>query len=192
MNAKSSVLSLAIGITLLFMSPTIQAQDTCDPASVECADAGKVGIAVQEALRAANTSGLSGLSLKKAVLTLETVGTVTDGININFLIFTIKHQSKKVNTITQEITWGSLPKPNAVAGGLASLKDVLPRAIATAAQIASKVTAPALSQATITIKFVVDKDTGGSLSYKILGLSLGPNVDLDKTSTNTLAVTFAK
>jgi hypothetical protein len=192
MKAKLSTLLLGLGITLLFMSPTIRAQETCDPASVECADASQVGIAVQDALRAANTSGLSGLSLKKAVLTLETVGTVTGGISINFLIFTIKHQSKKANTITQEITWGSLPKPNAVGGGLASLKDVLPRAIATAAQIASKVTAPALSQAIITIKFVVDKDNGGSLSYKILGLSLGPNVDLDKTSTNTLAVTFVK
>jgi hypothetical protein len=192
MNTKFSVLVLGIGLTLLFMNPTIQAQESCAPASVECADASKVGIAVQDALRAANTSGLSGLSLKKAVLTLETVGTITDGININFLIFTIKHQSKKVNTITQEITWGSIPKPNAVGGGLPSLKDVLPRAIATAAQIASEVTAPALSEATITIKFVVDKDNGGSLSYKILGLTLGPNVDLDKTSTNTLAVTFAK
>lgn len=192
MNAKLSIPLVVLAMALLFMSPTIQAQDTCDPASVECADASQVGVAVQNALRAANTSGLSGLSLKKAVLTLETVGTVTGGININFLIFTIKHQSKKVNTITQEITWGSISKPNAVGGGLASLTDVLSRAIATAAQVASKVTAPALSQATITIKFVVDKDNGGSLSYKILGLSLGPNVDLDKTSTNTLAVTFSK
>jgi len=182
-------------LTMLFLGAGTIAkpQDSCDvQTSAECAEAAKVGVDVQKALRAANTSGLSGLSLKKAVLTLETGGTLTDGININFFIFTIKHQTKKGNTITQEITWGSLPKLNAPGGGLDSLSDVLSRAIGTSAKIASSVTSPPLSEATITIKFVVDKDNGGSLSYKILGINLGPNVDLDKTSTNALAVTFTK
>jgi hypothetical protein len=195
MTTKLRALVIVIAMILtLGASGTIRAQDNnCDTASSpECADASRVGIDVQNALRDANTTGLSGLTLKKAVLTLETGSTVTSGISINFLIFTIKHQTKKGNTITQEITWGSLPKPAGPPGKLDNLKEVLARAVATSAKVASSVTALPLSQATITIKFVVDKDNGGSLSYKVLGVNLGPNVDLDKTSTNTLAVTFSK
>lgn len=194
MTGKRNTLIIASAMILtLVTSRAVKAQDNCDVAtSQECADASKVGIDVQNALRDANVTGLSGLTLKKAVLTLETGSTVTGGISINFLIFTIKHQTKKGNTIAQEITWGSLPKPAGTPGKLDNLKEVLSRAIATSAKIASSVTTLPLSQATITIKFVVDKDNGGSLSYKVLGVNLGPNVDLDKTSTNTLVVTFSK
>ena len=69
---------------------------------------------------------------------------------------------------------------------------MLAKAIATSSAVANSVKALPLSEATITIKFVVDKDTGGSVSYKILGINLGPSVDFDKVSTNTLAVTLSK
>ena len=129
--------------------------------------------------------------LSKAVLTLETGGTNTTGISINLFIFTIKHQTKKSGTLTQEINWGTLQKP-AGAGPAEQLKDVLAKAISTAAAVAAQVTQLPLSQAVITIQFAVVKDNGGSLSYKIAGINLGPNVDFDKTSKNTLAVTFTK
>ncbi len=169
------------------------AADNCDINSDQCAAAVQVGLDVQRALQNANGTGLSHLVLKKAVLTLETGSTLKDGINITFLIFTIKHQTKKGNTISQAITWGSLPRP--AGGGATSfetLTDVLSRAVATAAKVASNVTQLPLTEATIKIQFVVDKDNGGSLSYKVLGVNLGPSVDLDKTSTNTLEVTFSK
>jgi len=165
---------------------------SCDPSSdAGCASAAQVGKDVQQALLNANATGLSALQLRKAVLTLETSGTTTNGININFLIFTLKHQTKKGDTITQQITWGALPKPAGV-GAPEKLKEVLARAIATAAQVAGGVTTLPLTEATITIKFVVDKDNSGSVSYKIMGINLGPSIDFDKVSTNTLAVTFSK
>jgi hypothetical protein len=193
MNLKKTTIAICFAMLLITRMPTpANAQESCDTdTSQECVAAAKVGTDVQTALRDANATGLSGLSLKKAVLTLETGGTVTNGFNINFLIFTIKHQTKKGNTVTQVITWGTLPKP-AGGGKAAQLQQILAQAIATSAKIASSVTTLPLSEATITIKFVVDKDNGGSVSYKVLGVNLGPSIDLDKTSTNTLAVTFSK
>ena len=186
-------LCLALLMIVAAFSSAKSQDDSCDTASSqECADAAKVGIGVQNALRDANATGLSGLSLKKAVLVLETGTTSTGGVNINFLIFTIKHQAKKGNTINQSITWGSLPKPAGAGGGQVDLKETLASAIATAAKVAASVTALPLTEATITVKFVIDKDNSGSISYKVLGVSIGPTVDLDKTSTNSLAVTFSK
>jgi len=166
-----------------------RAQDTCDQ---ECVQAATVGKDVQSALQQANLTGLHGLVLKKAVLTLETGSTITGGFNINLLVFTIKHQVKKGDTITQTITWTNVSKPAGAEAPMESLKDVLARAVATSSALANSVTTLPLSEATITIKFVVDKDTGGSVSYKILGINLGPSVDWDKVSTNTLAVTLSK
>jgi hypothetical protein len=59
-----------------------------------------------------------------------------------------------------------------------------------AAQTASQVTVLQLSEATISLEFVVDKDTSGKLSFKVLGATVGGNIDLDKTSKNSLKVTF--
>jgi hypothetical protein len=190
----SDLRKLYLLMTLITWCPVAaRSQDSaCDPRSdAGCASASQVGKDVQQALVNANATGLSNLQLRKAVLTLETSGTTTDGVSINFLIFTVKHQAKKGDTMTQQITWGALPKPAGV-GAPEKLKEVLARAVATAAQIAGGVTSLPLTEATITIKFVVDKDNGGSISYKIIGLNLGPNIDFDKVSTNTLAVTFSK
>jgi hypothetical protein len=192
-NRGGTIIILSLVLLSVGTSKSVKAQEICDvSSSQECAGASKVGADVQAALRAANLTGLSGLTLKKAVLTLETGSSITGGININFLIFTIKHQTKKTGTISQEITWGSLPKANAPPATLASITEVLARAIATSASLTASTSTLPLTEATITIKFVVDKDSGGSLSYKIMGVNLGPSVDLDKTSTNTLAVTFSK
>ena len=191
-------LGIAVMVILSFLSPKLvqaqhKAETRCDPenASNQCVSASQVGTDVQKALESANASGLSGLTLNKAVLTLETAATTKSGIDINLLIFTLKHTAKKGNTLTETITWGSLEKP-AAGGPTQSLQNVLANAIATAAQIASKVTRIKLSQAVIKMQFVVDKDINGSISYKILGVTLGPSIDVDKTSTNTLEVTFTK
>ena len=79
---------------------------------------------------------------------------------------------------------------NRMLGVLWPTQCIGPHAARSAAVWSGKVLP--LSEAVITIKFVVDKDNAGSLSYKILGVNLGPSVDLDKVSTNTLEVTFAK
>jgi len=184
-----AVLAIVLCASFTLCVPILKAQDTCDQ---ECVQATTVGKDVENALQQANLTGLNGLILRKAVLTLETGTTLTGGININFLIFTIKHQTKKGDTVDQQITWTNLPKPAGAEAPTASLKDVLAKAIATAAGVANSVKTLPLSEATFTIKFVVDKDNGGSVSYKILGISLGPNIDFDKVSTNTLAVTLSK
>jgi hypothetical protein len=185
MKAKLAI--LMFNAAILCMGTLSHAQDSCDQ---ECAQASVVGHDVQTALQQANLTGLNGLVLKKAVLTLETGSTLTDGVSVNFLIFTVKHQTKKGDTITQAITWQNVPKPAGESASVESLKNVLAKAVATAAALANNVKALPLSEATITIKFVVDKDSSGSLSYKIFGINLGPSVDLDKVSTNTLAVTL--
>ncbi len=189
MNQMIAKIWVASLLSVSCLSVCARAQDTCDQ---ECVQATTVGKDVQSALQQANLTGLNGLVLKKAVLTLETGSTLTGGISINFIIFTIKHQTKKGDTITQQITWTNVPKPAGAQAPTSSLKDVLAKAIATSSAVANGVKALPLSEATITIKFVVDKDNGGSVSYKILGINLGPTVDFDKVSTNTLAVTRSK
>jgi hypothetical protein len=102
---------VAVISLLQCFSRASKAQDACDPSkSDECVLASQVGIDVQAALRNANGTGLSGLALKKAVLTLETAANVKTGLDINVLIFTLKYQTKKGDTITQTITWGTVPK----------------------------------------------------------------------------------
>src|SRR5271154_5509397 len=149
---------LLIVLANFVLLPLAHAQAQCDNSSVECAEASRVGTDAQSALRNANGTGLNGLTLKKAVLTLQTVSNGKTGINLNFLIFTLKHQTSKGNTVSQEITWGNVPKP---AGGgaadLASLTDILSQSIASAAKLASNVTQLPLTQAVIKIQFVVDK-----------------------------------
>jgi hypothetical protein len=182
----------AVSVFVVFALCRVALAQECATTDVQCAQASQVGIDVKNALVNANATGLSGLSLQKAVLTLETASTNTGGLNFNFLVFTIKHQVKKSGTVTQQITWGSVPKPEGAASKIEDLRDALARAIGLSAKIASSVSTLPLAEATITIKFVVDKDTGGSISYKIAGIDLGPNIDFDKVSTNTLTVTFSK
>jgi hypothetical protein len=159
----------------------------------ETVAATQVGKDVETALTTANSTGLAGLTLTKAVLTLETSGSVQGGIKLNFLIFTIDHTKKKGTTITQTLTFGAIQKP---AGGgevdLTVLKDSLSKAIATAAEVASQIRTHPLSQGVVKLQFVVEKKSDGSISYKVLGIDLGPSVNLDNTSTNTLEVTFSK
>lgn len=191
MDRKRLLLATLLFVLAHMAALPICAQVSCGATDVECAQAAAVGLDVKNALVAANGTGLSGLVLQKAVLTLETASTGTAGLNINFLVFTFKHQTKKNGTVTQVITWGSVGKAEGTAGSEEDLQNILAKAIALSAKIAAGVKTLPLSEATITIKFVVDKDTSGSLSYKIFGVNLDPSVDVDKVSTNTLVVTFA-
>jgi hypothetical protein len=182
--------ALAILITLgpLTAVSSQAASNTLQTASPEA-----IGQAVQQALEKANATGLGGLVMKKVVLTLETGGTLDVGGKLNFLIFSVEHTSKKGTTIDQTLTFGSVGKQQgASTGNLETLPDVLSKAVASAALTASKVSELPFSEATIKLTFAVDVKNGGSISYKILGINLGPEVDFEKTSKNTLEVTFAK
>lgn len=169
------------------------AQDTSAPTDKEIVGVEQVGKDVESALVTANSTGLQGLVLSKAVLTLETAGSTQGGLKLNFLIFTIDHTKKKGTTITQTMTFGALQKP---AGGgkvdLATLRDSLAKAIATSAAVVSQIHTLPFSQGTVKLQFVVEKKNDASLSYKVLGIDLGPSVNLDNTSTNSLEVTFTK
>jgi hypothetical protein len=190
MRAKSFRTAFAVCCFCLF-SLISRAQDT--PAPTEIVGADQVGKDVEAALLTANSTGLGGLALTKAVLTLETGGSIQGGLKLNFFIFTIDHTKKKGTTITQTLSFGALQKP---AGGgktdLTTLKDSLSKAIATAAQVASQVHTLPFKEGTVKIQFVVEKKTDGSISYKVLGIDLGPSINLDNTSTNSLEVTFSK
>jgi hypothetical protein len=175
------------------MCPNIYGQGAGATSDKETAAAEEVGKSVETALLTANSTGLGGLTLTKAVLTLETGGSIQGGLKLNFLIFTIDHTQKKGTTINQTITFGALQKP--AGGGVAdasALKDSLAKAIATAAEVATQVHTLPLSEATVKIQFVVEKKSDGSIAFDILGVKGGPSVNLDNTSTNSLEVTFAK
>src|SRR5580704_8611702 len=99
-------------VCFCFVNPILRAQAVAN--GKETVAAAQVGKDVEAALTTANSTGLAGLTLTKAVLTLETTGSVQGGIKLNFLIFTIDHTKKKGTTITQTLTFGALQKP---AGG---------------------------------------------------------------------------
>jgi hypothetical protein len=176
---------------LCFIASGLCGQEAAAATDKETAAVLQVGKDVQAALTAANATGLGGLKLSKAVLTLETAGTFQAGIKLNFLIFTIDHTQKKGTTISQTLTFGALQKL-AGGGNVANLTEPLARALASAAEVASQINVLPLSQGVVKLQFVVEKKTDGSLSYQIMGINLGPSVNLDNTSTNTLEVTFTK
>lgn len=159
------------------------------------ASARDVGKEVQRALLAANDSGLSGLHLTSAKLTLETSSAVAGDVQINFLIFTLQHKDKKSETATAQFEF-SPPKPKTPDKGLNALNlaEPLAQAIAAAAATAAEINVPSLplNKTTITINFAVSKDNGGSLSFVILGAKIGGGAELEKTSKNTLEVSFSK
>jgi hypothetical protein len=186
---------LTIFIILFVWATGASAQDRSPvlPTDKERVLAEKVGKDVETALMSANSTGLNGLALSKAVLTLEIAGSTEGGVKANFFIFTIDHTTKKGSTITQTLTFGALQRP--ASGGnidTASLKDSLAGAIASASSVAAQIKTLPFAEGSVKLQFVVDNKNGGSISYKILGIDLGPSVSLDKASTNTLEVTFAK
>jgi hypothetical protein len=192
MNSKS-LLMLLIFLTLPSLLLGQQPSQTPKTDDVELAGAGSVGKAVQAALLKANGAGLGGLRLSKAVLTLEEGSTTEGGLKLNFVIFTISHTAKKGNTITETLTFGALAKAHAEGPpDLSALTDSLARAIATAAATASEVQVLPLSEASVKIEFVVEKKNDGGLSFKVLGYDVTGSIDWDKTSKNSLEVTFSK
>jgi hypothetical protein len=49
-----------------------------------------------------------------------------------------------------------------------------------------------LSQATVKVEFAVERKNDGGLSFKVLGYDVSGSIDWDKTSKNSLEVTFTK
>jgi hypothetical protein len=157
------------------------------------APAAAVGAAVEQALQAANTTGLAGLKLDEATLTLETGRSRVGGFELNFLIFTISHKKKKGETLVTTMNFGALEPIQGVKGTeLAELKDSLAKAIANAAVLASEVHLLPLREATVKLDFVVEKESGGGLSLKVLGVDIGGDVDFEKVSKNSLEVSFSR
>lgn len=161
--------------------------DTIDDEGI--ASAKSVGQEVQRALQRANASGLSGLRVTEANLKLETGSETSGDFEIHFIIFTIQHKGKKSETQTTELVF-SVPKLTSVSR--ANLTDPLARAIAAAAAAASEINVLPLTRATITIDFAVSKDDSGEISFTVFGTKIGGGVDLERTSKNTLVVSFGK
>ena len=157
----------------------------------ELAAAEETGKAIEQALDRARATGLSGLRLNKAVLTLETGNVKQGGIKISFIIFTISSRVKKGETQKTVLTFGALAKPARTAS-VKSLDEPLADAILQAAHIAAQVKTLPLSEATVKFEFVVEKSVGGGVSFQVLGGSVGGDIDFSKVSKNSLEVTFSR
>jgi hypothetical protein len=185
------------GLAILLLSSSVSwgqnAPNAPKPNDPSLAAASEVGKAVQDALYKANATGLGGLRLTKAVLSLETGSTTEGGLKLNFIIFTISHTAKKGDTVTQTITFGALDKAHAAGKpDFSALTDSLSQAVATSATTAAEVQVLPLSQATVKVEFAVERKNDGGLSFKVLGYDVSGSIDWDKTSKNSLEVTFTK
>ena len=176
------------GIVLLLaiFPPGLKAQDT------DTVNAELVGQKVQEALLMASATGLGGLILNKAVLTLEVGQKTQGGITINLLIFKISSKRTKGSTETITLNFAQSPKAAVKPPSAGELKDSLAGAIVAAAGAASKVNVLPLKEATIKLGFAVDTDASGGVKFQLLGADFGGSIDSSKTSMNSLTVTFTK
>ena len=193
MSKSLCCIVLCATMNIVFSAGDIVAQEPRVPASnTEIASAASVGEAVNRALDKALETGLSGLTMKKAVLKLETGSAVSGGIELNFLIFTISHKTKKGSTQGTELVFEK--QHNAGAGTLKTqdLVDPLAKAIATAAETAKQINALPIASATISMDFAVEKSTGGKISFKLFGSTESGNIDVTTTSKNNLTVTFSQ
>jgi hypothetical protein len=182
------VVSFAATCTVLLANDT-----SPDPSNTEIAAAADVGKAVQRALLEADSTGLSNLALQKAVVSLETGRTTVQNVEISFIIFTISHSKKKGATQSTSLTFERMPRPaGSTTKKIDDLTEPLARAIANAAAVASQINVLQFSEATVKLEFVVEKTTGGKISFKVLGANIGPEVDLEKTSKNSIEVTFSR
>jgi hypothetical protein len=192
MRFDSRFMKYTVAIFLLFSNGAAFGQGTTTdkPTADEYADAQAVGKEINEALVKASATGLSNMKLQKADVKLETGSELSGDIELNFIIFTIQHKRSKGITQTTELVFQT--PQNAGANNLPprSLSEPLARAIAIAAETAKQITVLPVGEATITIEFAVSKDTSGKLSFKVLGATLGGGIDLNKTSKNSLTVTF--
>src|SRR3989442_1257432 len=174
----------------LALNPGAHAQQQTGAEAVTGAE---VGRQVQIALQEADATGLGGLHLKKAVLNLEYAVAIGSDFKVNFLIFTISHAQRKAQTQTTTLTFSRMPRPaGAAVKNIEDIKEHLARAIAEAAVLASQVNVLPLEEGSFKIEFFVEKKPSGGVSFKILGGEVGGGVDLDKTSKNSLEVTFAR
>jgi hypothetical protein len=190
--SRQILFAFLVGVLAITALP-VTAQDKPSANNAALAAASDVGKAVQESLMKANSVGLGGLRLKKAVLTLETGSEIEGGVKLNFIIFTISHGQKKGRTITSTLTFGEIDRLYAAGQpNLGNLTESLARAIAMAAAAATEVKTLPLDEATLKVEFVVEKKTGGGLSFKILGADISGDINLENISKNSLEVTFAK
>jgi hypothetical protein len=175
-----------IVIFLAMCTVNLSGQDT------ETVSAELVSQKVQDALVMASGTGLSGLHLEKAELTLEVGHKIEGGITVNLLIFTISNKKTKGSTQTATLTFDRSVTISGSRIPMEDLKEPLARAIAVTAAAASKINVLPLKEASIKLEFVVDTTAGGGVKFELLGGNIGGNVDFSKTSKNSLAVTFAR
>jgi hypothetical protein len=154
-----------------------------------------IGMEVEGALRdVAQSKELAelGLKLQSAVLTLEE-GFVIDAVfELNIVIFTIKWGEKKTRTSTTTLTFGTMPAGTAATRRPLDMKEALRRAIHEGAQAAGHIKVLPLSEAKFKVDFAVEETVGGGIKFVILGAQISGDIDLEKTSENSLEVTFTR
>ena len=154
--------------------------------------AAEVGRAVQKALKEAEATGLAGLQLNKATLSLETGRSRDPRFELDLWVFTISFGEKKQNTVTQILVFGA-EKAIAKKARVEDLVDPLARAIAAAAATAAEINVLPLAKATIKIEFVVEQKVSGTIGFKLVPADVGAEagIDFERTSKNGLEIEFA-
>jgi hypothetical protein len=160
----------------------------------ETVGAAEVGSGVEKALHNANETGLNGLRLADATLSIETGATQEVNGTINLIVFTISHKSTKGATQTTTLHFGEVAQKSAdmKAPEIEDLATPLAKMIATAAELASAVKTLPLTDAKVKIEFVAQRESSGAVTFKILAADGSAGINFKKVSKNSLEVSFAR
>jgi len=180
--------------TLAFASSALGEEAMCPKDSDETVTAEEVGQEVESVLNNASETGLNGLKLSEATLSIETGTTQEVSGSITLIGFTISHKSSKGATQTTTLQFKQPPAKKLAAKPpeIKDLKTTLAKMIATGARLAATVKSLPLAEAKVKIEFVAQRETGGALTFKVLAAEGSGGINFKKVSKNSLEVTFAK
>jgi hypothetical protein len=211
-------LLLLFAVGFLATTPsTIQAQVTCpkpvipaaqklDPSKVQdqpkdTADLPSVVASVKAAVACYQDNRGSGADvlppLSSAVFDFKTTTGTVGGLSLNLFIVKIGGSVEKdtVNDVsftysvpTPPPTRGPRPKPQALSDALAN--EILAAAIA--AKPSLTLLGMPLSKVTVSVQFGIKFDGNVSLNIPVSVVTLGPSADRNKTSTQSVTLTFGK
>jgi len=187
-------LTFALGIvtcTVLIVRP-LPAQDQSNALETsEFVLAADLGRQVEEALKTASETGLGGLQLSEATLSIETGVSHESSVELHFIIFTISHRKQKGTTQMMSLLLRAPESRGLVKKiKLPDVKDALARAIATAAAMASSINVLPLDEAKVKFDFATSRNTKGEIEYVLLTGNASSSIDFSKTSKNSLEVVF--
>jgi hypothetical protein len=165
------------------------------PSNVELAATSDVSAGVEAVLASLMNEAPSELHLQQAVLSMQYGSAKEGGITLTLVVFTIGHKSKKGMTRTTAVTFGEVKLKEFTANFVApSLDEQFRDQLKDAVVAASKVHTLPVTKITVKQEFAVSKDINGGLTFKVFNGegSIGGTIDVNKTSVNSLELTYSK